>query len=62
MASLIKLGNFSKLKAMIWEDKKWTDWKDIIPKNLQSKTIRDIYRDIRFNLTIIGPSYTMPKC
>lgn len=30
---------------MIWEDKKWTDWKDIILK-LQSKTIRDIYRDI----------------
>lgn len=32
MASLIKLGNFSKLIAMIWEDKKWTDWKNIIPK------------------------------
>ena len=55
MASLFKFRYVSNLKAMIWEDKKWTERKNIIPKKLRSKTIMNIYRDIRFNLTT-GPS------
>ena len=31
------------------------------PKKFQRKTIRNIYRDIKFNLTVIGTLYTMPK-
>ena len=41
MASLFKLRNVSNLKAMIWEDKKWTERKNIIPKKTSEQNNKE---------------------
>lgn len=47
---------------MIWEDEKWTEWKNRMPKKTAEENNKEyIYRDIKLNLTIIGTSYTIPK-